>query len=208
MHKIVKITKLSQVIDKPTRITETSSTLIDVLITNREDMILKTDVVPCPVADHELISSYINISKPKRVPEVKTYRCLENYSANTLCNHILEQTSELNEILNTDNLDFQVSIFTKVMNRCIDSCAPIITRQINRPPAPWIDQNLKMAMKKRDEIGKKLKEDRQNHILKIEHKERKKTVKYNLFQAKEKYFQEEFEKCGNNMTKKWKVAKD
>ena len=146
LHRIIKITKLTQVIDKATRITETSRTLIDVLITNRVDMILQTDVVPWPIADHELISSCINISKPKRVPEMKTYRCLDNYSANNLCYLLLEQTSELNEILNTDNLNSQITIFTKVMNNSINSCAPIITRQINRPPAPWINQSLKTAI--------------------------------------------------------------
>ena len=202
LHKIIKITKLAQVIDKPTRITETSRTLIDVLITNRVDMILQKDVVPCPIADHELVSSSINICKPKRLPEIKTYRCLDNYSANTLCNNILEQTPVLNEILNTDNLDSQVTIFTKVMNDSINSCAPIITRKISRPPAPWIDESLKNAMKERDEIGKNLKEDRQNLILQAEHKERKRIVKNTLLQAKEKHFQDEFGKCGNNMTKK------
>ena len=63
LHKILKIVKLSQVIEKPTQITEKSKALIDVLITNRVDMIIQTDVVPCPVADHELISAIVNISK-------------------------------------------------------------------------------------------------------------------------------------------------
>ena len=207
LHKIMKIMKLSQIIEKPTRITETSKTLIDVLITNRKDMILQTDVVPCPVADHELISACINITKPKRVPEMKTYRSLENYSADIICNLILDQTSVLNEILITDNVDTQVPIITKVMNDCIDNCAPVVTRNINRPPAPWIDQNIKTAMKQRDEIKKRLKIDRQNLALQAEHKERKNAVKSSLYRAKANYFQNEFEKCGKNTTKKWKVAK-
>ena len=205
--KIIKSMKLCQIIEKPTRITDVSKTLIDVLITNRKDMIVQNDVVPCPIADHELISACINIKKPKRKPETKTYRCLENYTPNTLCSLILEHTSSLNEILNTDNIDIQVPIITKVMNDCIEKCAPVVTKQINRPPAPWIDQNIKDAMKERDYIKKRLKSDRYNVTLQTEHKERKNAIKSSLHRAKSKYFQDEFVKCGRNSTKKWKVAK-
>ena len=196
LDKIIKITKLSQIIDKPTRITETSKTLIDVLITNRKDMIIQTDVVPCPVADHELISTCVNLSKPKRVPEIKTYRNLENYTPDILCNLLLDQTPILNEILNTDNVDIQVPIITKVMNESIDRCAPLITRQIKRPPAPWIDENIRIAMKERDELNKRLKLDRDNLALQTVHKEKKNAVKSSLHKAKAKYFLDEFEKCG------------
>ena len=207
LHKIIKIMKLSQVIEKPTRITETSKTLIDVLITNKNEMIVHTDVVPCPVADHELVCACINLSKPKRIPETKTYRCLKDYSPEILCNLILEHNAALNGMLNTDDIDIQVPILTRVMNDCIDNCAPTVTKLISRPPAPWIDQNIKTDMKVRDEINRCLKADRENLALQIEHKERKKAVKSSLHMAKTKYFQEEFEKCGRNTTKKWKVAK-
>ena len=110
-------------------------------------MNIENDVVPCQIADHELISSCINIKKPKRLPETKTYRCLENYTPDILCNLILERTPALNEILNTDNIDIQVPIITKIMNECIDNCAPVLTKQMIRPPAPWIDQGIKLAMK-------------------------------------------------------------
>ena len=63
LHNIIKITKLVQLIDKPTRITPTSSTLIDVLITNKKETVLKVEVNPNIIADHEHISFLINIKK-------------------------------------------------------------------------------------------------------------------------------------------------
>ena len=101
---------------------------------------------------------------------------------------MLEQTPILNEMLNTDNPDTQVAILTKVMDSSIDRCAPIVTKQINRPPAPWIDESLKNAMKERDEISKLLKMDRRNLVLEAEHKEKKKAVKSHLHKAKIRYF--------------------
>ena len=67
---------------------------------------------------------------------------------------------------------------------------------MNRPPAPWIDQSLKQAMKEREEVNK-LKNDRQNLALQTEHKEKKRA----------KYVKDEFDICGNDATKKWKVVK-
>ncbi len=43
-------------------------------------MILAHDVVPQVIADHDLISIKVNISKPKRKHVIKTLRYLGNYS--------------------------------------------------------------------------------------------------------------------------------
>ena len=61
-------------VDKPTRITAKSSTLLEVIIMNSNSMIIKSDVLPSPVTDHEIISIIVNIHKPKKVPEIRTYR--------------------------------------------------------------------------------------------------------------------------------------
>ena len=80
MNKIVSNLKLSQLIDKPTRITANSATLLDLLITNKESSVNYIEVLPGPIADHEAISFSLNISKPKRAPIYKTFRTMSNYS--------------------------------------------------------------------------------------------------------------------------------
>ena len=46
LSKIIKDNKLTQIIDKPSMVTNTTATLFDVIIAN------KPDVVPCTVGDH------------------------------------------------------------------------------------------------------------------------------------------------------------
>ena len=65
MTKIIKNVKLTQIVNKPTRITNVSATLIDLLITNKPEFISFSDVIPSPVADHELIIANLDISTPK-----------------------------------------------------------------------------------------------------------------------------------------------
>lgn len=60
-------------IDKPTRTTSTSATLLDLIITNKPDAILSQDVVPQVIADHDLVSAVLNVRKPRKLPVVKLF---------------------------------------------------------------------------------------------------------------------------------------
>ena len=193
-------------INKPTRITPTSSTLLDVLITNRKESVLDIEVNPSIVADHEQISFCINIKKPKREQVIKTFRCLKNYSAEILCNLLLDQTFVLNTIFNTDDVNIQVGIFNNTFNNALDKCAPIVTREIKRPKAPWINDDLKLEMIERNEIQKRLKEDRFNEDLNSEYKQKKKQVSSRISTARASYFKDEIMKS-NSRNDTWKIMK-
>ena len=114
LDKIFKNLKLRQLIDRPTRVTPNSKTLLDLAITNRPEMIVFSDVIPGTIADHDLISIIIDFEKPKRQPLIRTFRSLKNYTQNDFCNKLLKETSILDYLLLTDNVDTQVDIFTKV----------------------------------------------------------------------------------------------
>ena len=174
---IIRNNSLTQLVTKPTRITTTSSTLIDLIITNNLEIVRHSDVLPCHVADHELITLVINVKKEKRPPVTKTFRSLAGYTPDQLCNLLLTKSSFLNTILDTDEVNIQVLIFTNIFNECLDACAPLVTREIKRPPAPWIDSELKDAMKFRDEIHRKLKIDKGNNVLEGNYKSEKNVSK-------------------------------
>ena len=196
---------LTQLIDKPTRITSNSSTLIDLIITNKRDFIIQFDVLSCPVADHELISVTINIRKDKRPSSTKTFRSLEKYSQNMFCQLLLDHSFLLRDILDTDNINNQVQIFTYVFNNCLDTCAPMVTQIIKRPPAPWIDIRIKEAMRVRDELQVAFKSDKNNAIKELQYRTEKKRVSKALSDSKNKYFKQEFQKTKGNIRGTWNV---
>lgn len=76
MSRLIKASKLTQLVNKPTRITHTSSTLLDLIITNKPSSVLICDVVPQQVADHDLVCITVDVNKPKRLPMIKTFRHL------------------------------------------------------------------------------------------------------------------------------------
>ena len=58
----------------------------DVITTNSKHMVLKSDAVPCMVADHELTTSTFNkFIRKKKKPMYKTLRSFKNYTDNVLC---------------------------------------------------------------------------------------------------------------------------
>ncbi len=71
MTKLIKASKLTQLVNKPTRITHTSSALLDLIITNKPSDVLSCDVVPQEVADHDLTGITVNVTKPKSLPMIK-----------------------------------------------------------------------------------------------------------------------------------------
>ncbi len=98
LRNIVTNGKLSQVITSPTRTTSGSAALLDVVITNKPDTIITSDVLPCPIADHDIISIVVNIRKPNHQPVFITNRFLRNYSSDMFCNMLQNETNTLMRI--------------------------------------------------------------------------------------------------------------
>ncbi len=59
-------------IDKPTKVTPTSAILLDVTMTNKNSIITTHNVVPQVIADLDLISITVNVTKSKRQPVKRT----------------------------------------------------------------------------------------------------------------------------------------
>ena len=57
---------LTQIIRKPTRVTDNSATLIDVILASNTNMVLNANVMPCSISDHDLVYEQLRL---KRVVE-------------------------------------------------------------------------------------------------------------------------------------------
>ncbi len=68
---IINVNKLHQIVDKPTRVTPQSATLLDVTVTNKCDTFLYKDILPNVIADHDLISATIDIE------DLPSHECIQ-----------------------------------------------------------------------------------------------------------------------------------
>ncbi len=73
---------------------------------------------------------------------IKTFRQLGKYNKDTLCDLLLLEAHNLNQIMETDDVDLQINIFNYTFTGCLDECAPFVTKVITRPLSPWFNEDL------------------------------------------------------------------
>ena len=98
----------------------------------------------------------VDITKPKRQPEIRTLRNLKDYNTYMFCNKILNEVPSLNTILQIDDVNKQVEVFNDVFIKCLNECAPVVTKEVRRPYAPWIGEDITLAMGIRNDLQKSL----------------------------------------------------
>ena len=208
LSRVITSNKLTQLISSPTRTTSTSATLIDVIITNKPELVLLADVIPSVIADHDLVTVTANISKPKRTLITKTVRDFSNYNADVFCSSLLNQSHVLNNILQTDDTNKQVDILTGVFNECVDECAPMVSKVIRRPAAPWIDDNIRQAITAKNNAQQILKCDRLNEALRNHYKILKKHVKSLINKQRKQHYLNRLKESKGNIAATWRIVGD
>ena len=113
---------LSQLIDEPTRVTDSSRTTIDHILTNRPDNILQHGVIPTGLSDHYLIFCSRRISKGhfKNHSTVKV-RSLKSYSSDILLEKLCSvdwKPCFLSDCVNIAWTMFRTS-FMNILDECL-----------------------------------------------------------------------------------------
>ncbi len=87
-------------------------------------------------------------------------------------------------------------------------CAPMVTKVMNRQPTPWMNDDLRNAMKDRNSAQRRLKDDRQNSTLQQEYKPKKNLVKIMINNSKSEHYRNEIANCKGKISSTWKVIED
>ena len=93
LTNIADIYGLSQLISEPTRITDKSSTLIDLIYTNCPERVVCSGVAHISISDHSLVYAFrkLSINFPRSHTSI-TYRNLNNFNRAKFRNDILTRT--------------------------------------------------------------------------------------------------------------------
>lgn len=153
---------LTQVVKKATRITDTSSTLIDLLLVNNSNNVKVCDVVDIPgISDHCLIYMAYAIKKPKYKPKTITRRVFKNFNQEAFLNDIANAPWENVYAVEENDLDSKATIFENYFASIIEKHAPLKTFTIKHPKAPWLTDEIKKHMDERDKQKNKFNDIKQ-----------------------------------------------
>ena len=85
---ILNLFQMKQIITEPTRITNNTSLLIDIIAKNRPDKIKESGVLHLGISDHSLVYACLKISLQRENPKIVETRNLKNYNIDHFNNHI------------------------------------------------------------------------------------------------------------------------
>ena len=145
---------LKQLIDEPTRITESSSTLIDLIYTNYTDRVSCSGVSHIGISDHSLVYVYRKLfsDSSSKGHSFISYRNFRNFNRENFRNEISQQDWSFDE---SEDPNLVWSHWKTKFLRVVNSHAPIRTRRAKLNNLPWINSALKNGMRSRDAAKKK-----------------------------------------------------
>ena len=152
---------LTQVITDPTRITATTSTLIDLMLTSCPENVKVQGVVDTPgISDHCLIFLAYSLKKPKFKPKMVTRRDFRKFDKNAFLRDMALAPWGNIEAVDDDDIDNKVTIFENIHRDLIDKHAPFRTFRVTRPATPWFTDEIKELMDNRDKYKNKFNKDK------------------------------------------------
>ena len=138
---------MTQVIDIPTRITETTTSLIDLFFTNKPEEIVVQGTLPC-IADHEGIICSFNTNEQKATSRTKTIYDYKNIDLIGLTNFI--KAFNFNHTVFSLPVTQQVEAFTKVLTDAITSFVPTKTFTIRPNDQSWANSFTRLLLRKKN----------------------------------------------------------
>ena len=153
LKDITTLYGFKQIISKPTRVTETSSTLIDVILSNNDSSIVKNDVIPFSLSDHDMVGCVRKINYHKFNPRTVRCRKYRDYDPDKLCSDLSAQNYE--HIYQMKDVNKAWMYLKRILTSTFNRHAPIILKRVKGRHCPWLTPEIKQHMNRRDQILRK-----------------------------------------------------
>ena len=139
-----------QIIKKPTRVTCTTKSLIDIILSNKPEFVKLSDVIPLWIGDHDLIECVRKINHIKFKQKSLTCRNHKHCDSRAFSNQFRSVDWSLEWSLVYDNVDVHSAwLYMKtVIMGIFDKHAPLITKRVKGKPAAWLTAELKSLIMK------------------------------------------------------------
>ena len=202
--EICKSKVLTQHVSSPTRVTEHSSTTIDLVLSNSKHA-KDCEVVNLGISDHSLV--YIRRERTKidrRGRKVKI-RSLKKFNDQAF----LEDLGNLDWsiMLNSKHIDEAVEIFNANVLEVLNRHAPFIERRISDNSPPWVDEVLLTAIHERDYLKKIASRTEKNSPEWGTYQKKRNFVIKLKDRLKKEYYQKTLDDNKSQSRKLWKTLK-
>jgi hypothetical protein len=143
----------------PTHHTATSDTWLDVILTSFPNNVIKHGQFPAPgFSHHDLVFASYKIKPAKYKPAIVVMRSFAKIDSNLLLRDAA--AIDWSPVFSASSTETKVTLFNAAILKLFDKHAPLHKVKVKRPPAPWITEGVRMAMRRRNRAFKLFKRDR------------------------------------------------
>ena len=143
---------LTQLINSPTRITERSQSLIDVIMTTNKEIVTSSGILTSSISDHNLIYLLLDLKVPRAKPSYVSIRSYKSYNPTKFLEDLQFVPFHMANFF--DDVSDQVDVYGILFLDVLNDHAPIKTIKIKAKPNPFVTPEIKELMKTRDNWDK------------------------------------------------------
>ena len=204
LKHIFNVQSLKQIVKKPTRVSNESSTMIDLIFTNNESTIAHVDVLPLCLSDHDCVGCVRKINHQKFPPRQITCRNYSRYNPNDFNNDL--RSHDWSVMYHMSSVENAWKYFKEVFRNVMDNHAPIIQKRVKGKPCRWLSTEIKELMNRRDKALRKARKTN-SETDSAEYKSLKNRCNNKIRVAKNRYQKDLLIENKNNPAKFWQTIK-
>ena len=207
MDDICQTYNLHQLIDVPTRITDSTATLIDLIYVSDPSSIIQSDVIPLGISDHFGIS-VSNASSKRRNSNQQhlhiTYHDLKAFDEKKFLSDVEAAPWHLIDLF--DDIDEKLDTFYQIIEQLINWHAPKRQRRVKRESYPWINSTV-IELIRQKSYALRLHLKNKSDFTRNFYKKARNRATEGIRQSKREYFTTSIEENKNNQKEIWKTLK-
>ena len=150
IQRIMNLNGLQQMVTEPTRYKGDSITLIDLILTPCPEIVHTAGVLPAVKSDHRCIYLEIKNSRPINHSFKRTLYIYSKLNEQEFLNKA--SAIDWNEVVTTGTVDYAAELFSKKLFDIGKACMPVKTIVVKDKDAPWITEEIKKFIKKKQSI--------------------------------------------------------
>lgn len=190
-------------INIPTRVTEYSKSCIDHIFTNMKNISsVKSAIIKSEMTDHFFTVAQFQSCFNKNSRQTST----TNINSRLDMNAAFQLLSgwDWSEILNINDVDISCSIFIEQLQKILSLSNKTVRFSSNNCRIkPWMTAGLVRSIRTRDKLGRRLKKQPFNNVLKTRYKNYRNILSKTIRSAKEIYYRNKINQSKNNKRLLW-----
>ena len=152
LRDIEEVFELTGLVTEPTRITDTSQTLLDVLLTNQPDLFKNAGVSDIGLSDHCMVYGFLKETVKKHTADIITCRSFKNLDMEEFKKDLEEAVWFKQNVTEVDKL--YDNWYTELM-RIVDKHLPLKRVKERKIDVPYMTGEWKEAIRKKRKYAKK-----------------------------------------------------